>query len=166
MIHPPWADFSLSDSRVLPAKYKVVLFDVGSGTIQISEYSAPAVEKILWRTKSDGFNFRFDNGVRIPEGNYYCGFEAFVSGDMKRIARVMLDDNGRYEFFQKGNPILEEDISAYSMRRKRDRLNNSSLIEIAKNLNLQLTDEKFWIERSVFSVYEVENIWYRPAPSD
>lgn len=156
---PPWQAFDLSASKSLPKAYKVVLFGARDGTIQISEYSAPAIEKIAWRSKAGGIVFRFDNGKGVPDGAYYCGFEAFAAGESIRTVRLMLNDSGAYDFYQTGVPLPEEDLSSYRLRRKRDRMNNEILLDLARKLGFCFAEDEFWECSDGFRVYKVRSRW-------
>lgn len=163
---PPWADFHLSESTSYPAEHKVVLFGCCGGTIQISEYGSGEIDKILWRTRSGGVVFRFDDGSKISEGNYYCDFEGFLQGESVRRVRLMLDDSGAYDFYEEGAPFPEENALDYSRRRKKDRLSNAALLRLAEKFGLSLQESEFWTDRPIFYVYDVVAPWHRPVPCE
>ena len=60
----------------------------------------------------------------------------------------------KWDFFEQGEPLPEEDLDGYRVRRKRDRLNERRLIELLSRLGAAPWDETFYAlpEQKVFSL--------------
>jgi hypothetical protein len=66
----------------------------------------------------------------------------------------------RWDFFETGPPLPEEDLSGYLVRRKRDRLNERRLMELLGRLDARPWEES-WYAIPEHPVYRLE----RPQPS-
>jgi hypothetical protein len=53
-------------------------------------------------------------------------------------------DCGRWEFNESGQALPEEDVSGYLKRRKRDRLNESRMLDLLRNLGARPWSEQFY----------------------
>lgn len=62
--------------------------------------------------------------------------------DFERVVRAATNDNGRWTFYQSGEPMSFEDTSRYSLKRIRDRLPHDLLEQYANNLGLSLRIEQ------------------------
>ena len=79
-------------------------------------------------------------------------------GLVQRLVQTAQTDR-RWDFFERGNPLPEEDLAGYGARRKRDRLNERRLIELLARFGAEPWNEAFYAlpEREAF-------ILSRPLP--
>jgi len=82
-----------------------------------------------WTTFQSGamFHYRRNSAVGLVE---------------RRVQAAQTDK--RWDFFEQGEPLPEEDIEGYSARRKRDRLNEKRVIELLARLDAHPWDERFY----------------------
>jgi hypothetical protein len=83
-------------------------------------------------------------------------FEYYRGGLSCRYVRAMRDDP-RWEFFQTGQPLDEENLERYSARRIRDRLTEQDVADIAAKLGWPVSRADFW--KSCQPVVAVELTW-------
>lgn len=100
---------------------------------------------IHWRSSDSGstfqagstFNFRRKSGDAMIERSVECTSE-----------------DGRWLFMAKGDPLPEEDLSWYTARHKRDRLNEARLMQLFESLGARPWAESFYAlaRRPVFRI--------------
>jgi hypothetical protein len=91
-----------------------------------------------WTTFQSGssFCFRKNNGNEVVQRHVYAA-----------------QDDKRWEFFERGVPLAEEDVAGYKARRKRDRLNERRVMELLARLGAQPWVENFYcLPGEVFTV--------------
>lgn len=90
---------------------------------------------ILWQLSSP----------EAPRSSFVNAFYLNVSGgNVERVVRCMVEENGRLEFFSRGQPQPFEKLDYYSRHRVQDRLNQSVLLEYLRTLGLEAEDDSFW----------------------
>ena len=63
-------------------------------------------------------------------------------GEEQRYVRTMTDPS--WEFFEKGKPLWFEDVSLYSKRYKKDRMNRRIIVDYCLKLGLEVDSHDFW----------------------
>jgi len=82
------------------------------------------------------FCARRKQGASLVERSVYCG-----------------SNDGRWSFVESGDRLPEEDIAAYTARRKRDRLNEALLMALLARLGAEPWDaERYPLEQAVHTV--------------
>ena len=66
----------------------------------------------------------------------------YNTGEMRRIVRTMTDPS--WDFFEEGEPLWFEDVTLYSKRYKKDRMNRRILIDYCSKLGLEVDSPDFW----------------------
>lgn len=84
------------------------------------------------------------------------------NGEDIRCMHVMKDSD-RWVFYQKGDPIPEEDVTMYQKRRVRDRMTREYLVGVAERLGFPVADDSFW-RSDIEAVYFEEGLTKRPPP--
>lgn len=80
------------------------------------------------------------------------------TGLVERLVQAARTDR-HWDFFERGEPLPEEDVDGYRARRKRDRMNERRLMELLGRLNARPWDEA-WYALPEQPVYRLE----RPSP--
>ena len=70
-------------------------------------------------------------------------FQYYEDSVPKRCVRAMKDDS-KWDFFQQGEALAEEDPYRYRARRIRDRLTSEDVSSLATKLGWPVSDEGFW----------------------
>ena len=132
---------------------------------------------VLWTNSSlcDGFD-HFAQGLTLGAGLTTIHWSAhdtsttFQPGATLHVRR-MVDDglierrvqasrtDSRWDFFETGTPLAEEDLDGYLVRRKRDRLNERRVMELLGRLDARPWEEA-WYALPEHPVYRLE----RPLP--
>lgn len=96
-----------------------------------------------WTTMQSGagFTHRRRAGARVVERSVYCAQE-----------------DGQWHFQAAGPPLPEERVEQYSARRKRDRLNEASMIELLRRLGADPWMDTFYAvpERKIFALERLD----------
>lgn len=62
--------------------------------------------------------------------------------DIRRVS--LLHDYDRWDFYEQGEPLPDEDTLMYRKRRKRDRMTREYMIDLATRLGFPIGDDRFW----------------------
>lgn len=73
----------------------------------------------------------------------FYDFFRYEPEGLRRYVRTMKDDP-RWEFYQEGEPFEFEDVSRYSRRLKRERLDRDMVIEYMRQMGYDLEDPSFY----------------------
>lgn len=142
--------FALSDcswyplSYTVPAVWRICLFETKNlNTVMISNLYDGA-HSLLWNLASrSGIE---SLSIRTTDSSTKCDcineLIYFNEGEMRRIVRTMTDPY--WDFFEKGQPLWFEDVSLYSQRYKKDRLNRRILTDYCLKLGLDVDSPDFW----------------------
>ena len=111
---------------------------------------------VLFANYEDGWpTLAVCTSMRIPEPVYRFAlstdddewpknlFEILDGGVTRRHVSI-LKDVDRWVFWQKGEPIAEEDVEEYRNRRIRHRLTREYLVSLATRLHFPIADDGFW----------------------
>jgi len=161
-IEQRWSDFSLPDQLYNPPSNKGTFWTPAS-----------APDKTAFMANlTDGWHslchiLGTDGGLRTlyvrasttQEKWPVTDFEYYQDGLSIRYVRAMKEDP-RWEFFQKGQPLAEENLQRYRARRIRDRLTEQDVADIATKLGWPISKADFW--KSTQPALTVEHTW--PAP--
>lgn len=142
--------FALSDCSWYPLAYTVhavwtiCLFETKNlKTVMISNIYDGA-HSLLWNlaTRSGIESL----SIRTTDSSTKCDcineLIYFNEGEMRRIVRTMTDPY--WDFFEEGQPLWFEDVSLYSQRYKKDRLNRRILTDYCLKLGLDVDSPDFW----------------------
>jgi hypothetical protein len=91
------------------------------------------------------FTFRRQTDSGSSERSVYCG-----------------KNDKRWEFHTVGEPLREEDLAAYSARRKRDRLNEQGMLQMLGRLGARPWEDEFYLPSEAF---RIEHVGYPNAIS-
>ncbi|MFL5241347.1 MAG: hypothetical protein ACJ8FY_04510 [Gemmataceae bacterium] len=61
----------------------------------------------------------------------------------------------RWDFDAVGEPLAEEDLAAYSARRKQDRLNEQGMLKLLERLGARPWEDEFYLPGEVFRIERV-----------
>jgi hypothetical protein len=84
------------------------------------------------------FTFRKKSEAGLSERSVYCG-----------------KNDARWEFHAVGEALPEEDVAAYSARRKRDRLNEQGMLKLLDRLGTRPWDDEFYRAGEAFRIERV-----------
>lgn len=84
------------------------------------------------------FTFRAKSDCRLIERSVYCG-----------------KNDNRWDFHTAGEPLPEEDLVAYTLDRKRDRLNEQSMIALLARLGARPWEDDFYPAGKAFRIERV-----------
>jgi hypothetical protein len=108
---------------------------------------------------------------RLPQCNVYifkissprCEWPAYKFKLIRgtEIVRVIsaLKDVSRWEFWQEGEPLPEEDATEYTKRRVKDQLSREYLVSLAERLGFPVQDDEFWRSDSEAVYFEEQPNW-------
>jgi hypothetical protein len=90
------------------------------------------------------------------------------SRTIERYVQVARDENERWTFLERGAPLPDENPLSYGARRKRDRLNESSMVQLLARLGAAPWSEEFYAlpEQRCFVMHRPEapeTVARRPA---
>jgi hypothetical protein len=71
------------------------------------------------------------------------GYEHIDSGESKRVVQLIRDDP-RWEFYQRGHPVPEEDTSRFTAKPKKARLRYEDVLDLAERLGYPVRSPAFW----------------------
>lgn len=105
-----------------------------------------ALTTMHWRSSDEdavfqvgsSFTFRKQSETGLTERSVYCG-----------------KNDQRWEFDAVGEPLPEENLRAYSARRKRDRLNEQGILKLLDRLGARPSDDEFYPAAEAFRIERV-----------
>lgn len=118
---------------------------------------AVCISKLL---SGHAYCFAISNGDEWP----LYRFEQLHAGDTVRHVSVIKDVD-RWNFWQTGEPLPEEDVTVYQRRRIKDRLTREYLIALAQRLGFPIDDDRFWQSDSKAVYFEEQRAERHEPPS-
>lgn len=84
-----------------------------------------------------------DEWTTFQSGSSFC-HRRFERGQILERSVQAAQTDARWNFYQFGEPLLEEDIEGYGVKRKRDRLNEQRLMELLARLGARPWSSDFY----------------------
>jgi hypothetical protein len=92
----------------------------------------------------------------VSEADFVNAFYFNDCGDkVRRVARCMREESGRWEFFAAGELQVFERPEYYSRKRYDDRMNRQILLEYLLALGMDVKDDAFWSSKGEMLILEV-----------
>ncbi len=88
-------------------------------------------------------------------------FEVHAAGEWYKTERAinLINETGRWEFYQSGTPLEFEEVDRYSRRRRLDRFNLDLLAKYAEALGIRPFDEDFYRPDEALALEKPEPPW-------
>jgi len=127
-------------------------------TVQVANYQ-DGWHSLVWCLSQDlpGRCYSFAIGSADDEWPA-CMFNVYGRDRHRHVS--LLRDVDRWKFWQKGDPLPEEEVDSYKKRRSIDRLSRESLTRLAERLGFPIQDDRFWDSTGYAEFFEE----VRPEP--
>lgn len=78
----------------------------------------------------------------------------YYHGPQRHEIAAAMDEQQTWKFFQSGDPLSFENLTAYRRRRCRDRLNRALVFEYLRAIGYDCEAEEFWLPRQAIKFWQ------------